>query len=68
MGNSAQIGLLAFCILLSGGDFGSASTPSVPREWEAFRSKFPYQIQGVALSEPRADGARVLILASRHRM
>jgi hypothetical protein len=32
-------------------------------EWQRFRSQYPYHVQGVAVSEPRSDGRRVVIAA-----
>lgn len=32
-------------------------------EWESFRAVYPFHIQGVAISAPRSDGTRVLVVA-----
>jgi hypothetical protein len=34
-----------------------------PREWRQFRDTYPYHVQGVAVSKPRLDGSRVVIVA-----
>ena len=36
---------------------------AVPPEWRQFRDIYPYHVQGVAVSKPRADGSRVVIVA-----
>ena len=36
---------------------------AAPREWRQFRDTYPYHVQGVAVSKPRADGSRVVIVA-----
>jgi hypothetical protein len=61
MRKSLQITFIAACLFLWAAKAPSAS--SIPHEWEFFRSKFPHHIQGVALSETRTDGTRVLIVA-----
>ena len=36
---------------------------TLPAEWREFRQSHPFHLQGVAVSPPRPDGSRVVIVA-----
>src|ERR1700730_5414438 len=62
--------MVTICVLVAAASLNIVGAHSETRpgpgefpEWTAFRSKFPNHIQGVALSEPRSDGSRIMIVA-----
>lgn len=57
------IARLAVALAFLSASLALGQETAAPQEWRQFRQIYPYHVQGVAVSKPRADGSRVVIVA-----